>query len=59
MPLDKSTDEAYGGLAAGKEEVAVGSSQGWYDAFEPKKQEQFLNLANMMVRHSAANRGAG
>ena len=48
MPLDQFTEEAYQGLAAGKEEVAVGSSQDWYDSFEPKRQECFQNMAKAM-----------
>ena len=48
MPLDQFTEEAYQGLAAGKEEVAVGSAQHWYDAFEPQRQEQFRGLIKMM-----------
>ena len=50
MPLDQFTDEAYTGLAEGKEEVAVGSARGWYEAFEPSRQEQFHNFVNMTRR---------
>lgn len=41
MPLDQFTDEAYEGLAAGKEEVAVGIGLGWYKKIEPARQEIF------------------
>ena len=41
MPLDQFTDEAYEGLAAGKEEVAVGIGLGWYKKIEPVRQEIF------------------
>lgn len=44
MPLDQFTNEAYEGLAAGEEDVVVGTSKGWYDAFETKRQEQFQNV---------------
>ena len=39
MPLDHFIDEAYEGLAAGREEVVVGSAKGWYERFEPRRQE--------------------
>ncbi|KAL8973647.1 MAG: hypothetical protein Q9197_002120 [Variospora fuerteventurae] len=45
MPLDKFTNEAYAGLAAGKEEVPVGNAAGWYDAFEPQRQQLFNKMA--------------
>ena len=44
MPLDQFTNEAYEGLAAGKEEVAVGSGQGWYNKIEPVRQELFREM---------------
>ncbi len=44
MPLDQFTNEAYEGLAAGKEEVLVGLGQTYYDAFEPRRQECFQDL---------------
>ena len=47
MPLTEFTDEAYEGLAAGKEEVTVQQAKQWYDKFEPRRQEVFHNLANV------------
>ncbi|KAL8867919.1 MAG: hypothetical protein Q9174_005345, partial [Haloplaca sp. 1 TL-2023] len=44
MPLDQFTNEAYEGLAAGKEEVVVGKSVEWYEAFEPQRQEVFRKM---------------
>ena len=48
MPLDQFTNEAYQGLAAGKEEVAVGSAQEWCDRFEPARQELFSTMVEAM-----------
>ncbi|KAL8927000.1 MAG: hypothetical protein Q9208_002545 [Pyrenodesmia sp. 3 TL-2023] len=45
MPLDQFTDEAYAGLAAGKEEVAVGNAGDWYNAFEVQRQQLFNKMA--------------
>ncbi|KAL8936462.1 MAG: hypothetical protein Q9216_004913 [Gyalolechia sp. 2 TL-2023] len=45
MPLDQFTNEAYAGLAGGKEEVAVGDAAGWYNAFEPERQAIFNKMA--------------
>ena len=44
MPLDQFTNETYEGLAAGKEEVAVGMAQDWYNSFEPARQKVFQEL---------------
>ena len=41
MPLDQFTEEAYQGLAAGKEDVPVGMGQDWYDAIEGQRQKIF------------------
>ena len=48
MPLNEFTDEAYEGLAAGKEEVTVQQVKQWYDKFEPQRQEVFHHLATVM-----------
>ena len=48
MPLDEFVEEAYDGLAAGKEEVAVQIAKQWYNAFEPQRQELFHKLVAMM-----------
>ncbi|KAL8991955.1 MAG: hypothetical protein Q9169_007499 [Polycauliona sp. 2 TL-2023] len=45
MPLDQFTKEAYTGMVAGKEEVVVGDALGWYNAFEPGRQEIFNMMA--------------
>lgn len=41
MPLDQFTNEAYEGLASGREEVAVGDGQRWYEKTEPVRKELF------------------
>jgi len=48
MPLDQFTEEAYAGLAAGKEQVPVGNSRDWFDSFEPQRQETFHKMVKMM-----------
>jgi len=50
MPLDQFTNEAYEGLAAGKEEVTVGSSTDWYNRFEPERQKLFHGMVEMMKK---------
>ncbi|KAI4246380.1 MAG: hypothetical protein L6R40_002048 [Gallowayella cf. fulva] len=45
MPLGLFTDEAYAGLAAGKEEIVVGDAADWYNAFEPQRQDVFNQMA--------------
>lgn len=45
MPLSQFTDEAYEGLAAGNEEVAVGNAQQWYARIELARQGLFHDLA--------------
>ena len=50
MPLDKFTDEAYQGLASGKEAVFVGGigpGRTFHEAVE-KRDEVFMWLAKMM-----------
>ena len=51
MPLDEFTEEAYNGLVAGKEEVAVQRAKQWYDAFEPQRQELFHEMVGMMKKN--------
>ena len=48
MPLDQFTKEAYQGLAAGKDEVPVGTAIEWYNAGEPQRQAKFHQLAEAM-----------
>ncbi|KAL8720295.1 MAG: hypothetical protein Q9225_002833 [Loekoesia sp. 1 TL-2023] len=45
MPLDQYINETYAGLAAGKEEVAVGDAAYCYNAFEPQRQQLFHKMA--------------
>lgn len=52
MPLDQFINEAYAGLAAGKEEVAVGQAQEAYDKFEPARQELFHSMVVRMKKAS-------
>ncbi len=48
MPLDQFTNDAYEGLAAGKEEVVVEKAQDWYNKFEPARQELFHDRIKAM-----------
>jgi hypothetical protein len=48
MPLDEFTEEAYQGLAAGKEQIPVGSAKVRFDSFEPQRQETFHGLVKAM-----------
>ena len=49
MPLDQFTDEAYEGLAAGKDQVPVGMGKAMFDKFELKRQEEFKEFNKMMA----------
>ena len=51
MPLDDFINEAYDGLAAGKEEVAVENAKKWYEAFEPQRQKVFHGMIEAMKAH--------
>lgn len=44
MPLDEFTDEAWAGLVAGKEQIAVGLSAKAFDVFENKRQDMFRQI---------------
>ena len=44
MPLDQFTNEAYEGLAAGKEAIAIGDGQRWYEKVEPAREEIFRKM---------------
>lgn len=44
MPLDQFIEEAYGGLAAGEEQVAVGMAKTAFDRFESRRQEAFQEM---------------
>ena len=50
MPLDQFTDEAYRGLAAGKEDVLVGDAHSWYDQLERRRQELFQGAVEAINR---------
>ena len=47
MPLKQFTDEAYQELAEGKEEVLVGESRDWYEAFEGERQKLFRGMVSV------------
>ncbi|PNS20314.1 Zinc-type alcohol dehydrogenase-like protein [Sphaceloma murrayae] len=51
MPLKDFTEEAYAGLAAGHEEVAVEAAKRWHDAVETPRQEAFHKMTAMMKQH--------
>lgn len=44
MPIEEFTEEAYQGLAAGKEQVPVGTSKRSFDGFEVQRQQAFHGL---------------
>ena len=48
MPLDQFTEEAYAGLAAGNEQVPVGSSKQAFDGFELQRQKAFHGMVKAM-----------
>ena len=48
MPLNEFTDEAYEGLAAGKDQIPVGSAKDWFESFEPQRQEKFHGMIKAM-----------
>lgn len=52
MPLDEFTEQAYAGLAAGKEQVAIGMAAHAFDAFEVKRQELFQEMVRRIGRGS-------
>ncbi|KAA6414722.1 MAG: short-chain dehydrogenase reductase [Lasallia pustulata] len=49
MPLDQFTQEAYDGLAAGKEQVPVGMSKQPFDTWEAERQKQFHGMIEAMA----------
>ena len=57
MPLDQFTEEAYNGLAAGKEQVPVGMSKGWFDTWEAERQKQFHGMVEAISRRNGRNAG--
>ncbi len=48
MPLDEFTEETYQSLAAGKEQIPVGSAKDWFNSFEPQRQETFHEMVTAM-----------
>jgi len=48
MPLDQFTHEAYDGLAAGKEQVAIGMAAQAFEGFEWKRQDAFHGMVKAM-----------
>ncbi|PSK60734.1 Zinc-type alcohol dehydrogenase-like protein [Elsinoe australis] len=50
IPLKDFTEEAYAGLAAGHEEVAVEAAKRWHDAVETPRQEAFHKMTAMMTK---------
>ena len=48
MPLGQFTEEAYAGLAAGNEQVAIGMSKTAFDKFELSRQEVFQGMVKQM-----------
>lgn len=48
MPLAQFTDEAYEGLAAGSEEVAVGDAGTWYEKIETPRRDVFQAMIKAM-----------
>ncbi|MCJ1290870.1 hypothetical protein MMC34_002412 [Xylographa carneopallida] len=48
MPLADFTNEAYAGLAAGDEQVAVGSSKQSFDTWEAQRQKAFRGMIKAM-----------
>ena len=48
MPLDEFIEEAYRGLAAGKEQVAVGMAASAFENFETRRQDQFHKMVEAM-----------
>ena len=48
MPLDEFTEEAFQGMAAGKEQVAVGMAAVAFEKFETRRQELFHKMVEMM-----------
>lgn len=48
MPLADFTKEAYDGLAAGKDQIAVGMASGWFNGFEQDRQKAFHGVIKQM-----------
>jgi len=48
MPIGEFTEEAYKSLAAGKEQIPVGSSKKSFETFEVQRQQAFYELMRIM-----------
>ena len=48
MPLDEFTEQAYQGLAAGKEQVPIDLGKEYFESFELRRQEDFHRLTEGM-----------
>ena len=55
MPLDQFIEEAYNGLAAGKEQVPVGTSKQSFDTWEAERQKQFHGMVEAISRRNGRN----
>ena len=49
MPLGQFTNEAYAGLAAGDEQVAIGMAKMAFDEFELRRQNVFQHMIKQMA----------
>lgn len=48
MPLNEFTEETYRGLEAGKDQIAVGMSQGAFNTWEQERQKMFHHMVEAM-----------
>jgi len=55
MPLDEFTDKTYAGLEAGKDQIAIGMSEGSFNGWEQERQKAFhgmiQGMAKMLAQH--------
>ena len=51
MPLNEFTEEAYQGLAVGREQIAIGGAKDWFDSFEPQRQKTFHEMVQAMSNY--------
>ena len=50
MPLDQFVAEMMDGLAAGKDQIAIGFSKAAFDGWEQQRQEGFARVHEMMSK---------
>lgn len=48
MPLDEFTEQLWEGLAAGRQDIAIGTAKDAYDAIEPTRQMESKKFNDMM-----------